>query len=214
MKTKTNSERKVGLTTPILICGLFVGHQAMAQLFLPDTTFLQGINVSETAAFGETGTLNSITHNGNAVDYNITFGPNEDLYPGEEGVDVDATFFGPALNLSGFTGTEVNTEVLSGSLTIVMYVQGGTPPYSWVQADGPSGQSLANGVIPLTDEFLTSNQPLDPSDLIRYGFGFFGPVGTTATIEILPVGVPDQSLTLALLAGVAGGLEFLRRRKV
>jgi hypothetical protein len=189
----------------IAACLLLSVTNSSAQIFLPDTAFLSGINVDEDASFGATGTLNSIVADGNGFDYNVTFGTTG----GNEGVNVDAPYLsGPTLNLSAFTDTEVNTKVLSGSATVVLFLQDGSAAYNFVQANGPDGQVLASGVLPLDYHF---QPPFTPDNIIRYGFAFFGTAGSKATIEISAVPEPSSMALLAIAA--MGGLAFIGRRK-
>jgi hypothetical protein len=175
----------------------------MSQTFFPNTAFLSNINVDEDASFGATGVLNGITPNNGAFDYNVTFGTT-----GNEGVNVDATFSGSSLNLSTFTDTEVNTEVLNGSATVVLFLQDGSSNFNFVQANGPNDQNLASGVLLLDYDFQS---PFTPNRVIRYGLAFFGTAGSTATIQISPVPEPFSLRLLAI--GTAGVLIFIRRRK-
>ncbi len=200
------------MSAAVIASTLLFSHAATAQLFTPDATFLHGINVDETAAFGATGTLNSITHNGNAVDFDVTFGPS-----GDESVAVDAQFFGPLLDLSGYTGTSLHTKVISGSSIIQLFIQDGTPAFSYSQNNGPTPQTSADGTLSLVLNFsdtpVNGPGPFDPSQMIRYGFKFYGDSGTRAVIEIGDAAVPDASSSALLLAGITGALEYLRRRK-
>lgn len=162
-----------------------------SQVYLPNPAFLQGIDTDETASFGGSGTLNGIKNTEDGVEYNVTFGPGGDV-----SVSVDATFFGPYLDLWSFTAAEVNTEVLKGSASIQMFLQDGSASYDFQTAAGLAPQSVANGNVLLEDIFSTASYntglPLDQSEIIRYGFKFFGSPGTTATIRISSLAISPE----------------------
>ena len=176
-----------------------------AVTFFPDATFLSRINIDEDANFGATGVLNSTVSTANSITYNVTFGTTG----GNEGVNVANSFYSSELNLSAYTDTEVNTEVLSGAATVVLFLQDGSANFNFVQANGPNGQDLASGVLPLDYQFQT---PFVPSEVVLYGFAFFGAPGTSASIEITPT--PEPSTIALLTMGAVAGWVRLRRRKI
>jgi len=192
------------------ICSLLLtATTSTAQVFMPNQGFLLQISTDETPGFGGTGQLISITANGlNAVDYTVMFGST-----GDTKVAVDRTSFGPDLNLSAFTGTTVNEQVLSGKALVQLFVQGGSLPFAFDTANGPSGQTSANGIVPISYTFA-SDTNLNPNFLYRYGFQFFGTAGQTATVEFSVTPAPEpSSIALSALGAMGGVAAFLRRRK-
>jgi hypothetical protein len=195
----------------ILAFSVLFQKGASGALFYPGSSFLQGVSTDETANFGLAGTLNSITPNGQAVDYNVTFGS------GSSGVGVDATFFGPSLNLSAFTGTAVQVSVVSGGpVQVDLFVQDGVSgQYNWVE-NWSSWLAVGSGVTQLTLDFSTpaygTGNALDSGDLIRYGFKIIGSPGNSATVEFSPVPAPEPSTWLAGMAalGLAGFVHVRR----
>ena len=187
----------------IAVILLIPAANSMAATFFPDGTFLDRINIDEDANFGATGVLNSTVTTADSVTYNVTFGTTG----ANEGVNVANSFYSSELNLSAYTDTEVNTEVLSGSATIVLFLQDGSANFNFVQANGPIGQNLAGGVLPLDYQFQA---PFVPSKIVLYGFAFFGAPGTSATIEITPA--PEPSTIVLVALGALGGWTVVRRR--
>jgi len=177
-------------------------------VFLPDQAFLLQINTDENPGFGGTGHPNSITASGlTAVDYSVTFG-----LTGDTKVVIDRTSFGPNLDLSAFTSTAINAQVLSGMTQVQLFVQGGTPNFAFESISGPSGQNSGSGVAPISFTFA-SDPNFSANNIIRYGLQFFGAAGETAVIRISGAPVPEPS-SLALCAlGLVSGVAFLRRRK-
>ena len=175
-----------------------------AVTFFPAGQFLDSINIDEDANFGATGVLNSTVATANSVTYNVTFGTSG----GNEGANVADSFYNSELNLSAYTDTEVNTEVLSGAATVVLFLQDGSANFNFVQANGPNGQNLASGVLPLDYQFQA---PFVPGKIVLYGFAFFGATCTSETIEITPT--PEPSAFALLIMGALGGWGMVRRRK-
>ena len=175
-----------------------------AVTFFPAGPFLDRINIDEDANFGATGVLNSTVATANSVTYNVTFGTTG----GNEGANVADSFYNSELNLSAYTDTEVNTEVLSGAATVVLFLQDGSANFNFVQANGPNGQDLASGVLPLDYQFQA---PFVPGKIVLYGFAFFGAPGTSATIEITPT--PEPSTIALLTMGTFIGWALIRHRK-
>jgi hypothetical protein len=175
-----------------------------AVTFFPAGPFLDRINIDEDANFGATGVLNSTVATADSVTYNVTFGTTG----GNEGANVADSFYSSELNLSAYTDTEVNTEVLSGAATVVLFLQDGSANFNFVQANGPNGQDLASGVLPLDYQFQA---PFVPGKIVLYGFAFFGAPGTSASIEITPA--PEPSTFALLTMGALGGWALVQRRK-
>jgi len=188
---------------------LLTAISSTAQVFIPNQAFLLQISTDESPGFGGTGHPISITANGlNAVDYTVMFG-----LTGDTKVAVDRTSFGPTLDLSAFTGTTVNEKVLSGTASVQLFVQGGSPNFAFDTANGPGGQTSANGIVPISYTFA-SDPNLTPNSLIRYGLQFFGTAGQTATIEFSTTPAPEPSSIAFCALGAMGGVPaFLRRRK-
>lgn len=189
-----------GMTTLMLLAAT----DSKAVIFFPSTSDLSRVSFDEDSNFGATGTLNSITADGNGFDYNVTFGTTG----ANEGVNVAANFANPLLDLSRFTDIEVNTEVLDGTATVVLFLQDDAPNFTFVQGNGPNGQNLASGVLPLDYQF---QPPFAANDIRFYGFAFFGVAGTSATIEITPA--PEPSSLALLTLGLSGGWVMIRRQK-
>ena len=189
-----------GISTFLLLSAA----NSKAFTFFPAGPFLDRINIDEDANFGATGVLNSTVATANSVTYNITFGTTG----GNEGANVADSFYNSELNLSAFTDTEVNTEVLSGAATVVLFLQDGSANFNFVQANGPNGQDLASGVLPLDYQFQA---PFVPGKVVLYGFAFFGAPGTSASIEITPT--PEPSTIALLTLGALGGWALIRHRK-
>jgi hypothetical protein len=204
---KRNTLQYLRLVFVIVAAGLLLAPTpSMAQSFSPNQAFLLGINIDESAAFGGSGHLISVTADGaNAVDYTFMYGTT-----GDTKVAIDATFFGPNLNLSAYTRTDVNTEVLSGSATVQLFVQGNSPAFAFDTATGPGGQTAASGVLPLGLAFTDPN--FTPGSVIRYGLQFFGNADQTATVRISTI-VPEPSLLALCAMGLVSGLMFLRGLK-
>ena len=204
---KRNTLQYLGLAFLIgEVALLLLPTRSIAQAFSPNQAFLLGINIDESVAFGATGHLISVTPAGaDAVDYTFMYGTS-----GDTKVAIDATFFGPTLNLSAYTRTDVNTEVLSGSATIQLFVQGSSPNFAFDTATGPGGQTPASGVLPLGLAFTDPN--FTPGSVIRYGLQFFGNPDQTATVRISTI-VPEPSALALCAMGLVSGLMFLRVRR-
>jgi spore coat protein U-like protein len=203
-RTRSKLHRLQLICAGIAAVLLLSAANSKAVTFFPDGTFLDRINIDEDANFGATGVLNSTVSTANSVTYNVTFGTSGV----NEGVNVANSFYSSELDLSAYTDTEVNTEVLSGAATVVLFLQDGSANFNFVQANGPNGQDLASGVLPLDYQFQA---PFVPGKIVLYGFAFFGAPGTSATIEITPT--PEPSTIALLTMGALGGWTMVRRRK-
>jgi hypothetical protein len=133
----------------------------------------------------------------------------------------DDTFFGPNLNLSGFTDFEVNLTLLPGSGTdgidLQQFVQGGSSD-GFAFATTDNGLTIAGGTTLADMNLVSVFGGFPPSDAIRVGYQPFAPGGTPVSastapemLEIDPVSVPEPA-SLSLIGLATAGLVAWRRR--
>jgi hypothetical protein len=213
-----------------------------AQVYTPTTANLLALT-DESAGFGNSGHVNSVTPDGiGGVIVSFNFGETQSNgrppASSQVWVPFDDTYFGPNLNLTAFTDSEVTVKLLAGSadaaVDVQPFVQGGnSSSFGFFGYSGAPAEVFPQNGGPalLSDAVLSSvvkggatanggaGQPAGAgTDNIRWGFQVFPqpvfsgaePFGTgPELLEIDPV-VPEPA-SLGLL-GIAVPALLARRR--
>jgi hypothetical protein len=206
-----------------------------AQVYTPTQAALLSFT-DESSGFGDSGHVNSVTADANGgVIVSLNFGETQSngRPPAQSSVWVpfDVTYFGPNLNLSAFTDSEVEVSLLPGSadaaVDVQPFIQGGNssgfaffgmsgaPAEVFPTNGGPALLSDANFAAHPSGSFTAAG-----TDNIRWGFQVFPqpvfsgaePFGTgPELIEIDPVVAVPEPASLGLL-GLAIPALLARRR--
>ncbi len=203
-----------------------------AQVYTPTTANLLALT-DESAGFGDSGHVNSVTPDGiGGVIVSLNFGETQSngRPPTSSSVWVpfDDTYFGPNLNLSAFTDSEVSVKLLPGSadaaVDVQPFIQGGNsssfaffgmsgaPAEVFPTNGGPALISDANFAAHPSGAFTAAG-----TDNIRWGFQVFPqpvfsgaePFGTGP--ELLEIDPVPEPASLGLL-GIAIPALLARRR--